>query len=154
MPPLTLSIRPACTADSPALARLMAQLGYPADEAELARRLDRVLAAPGHALLVAAVDDQPVGLAHVALLPLLEDAGSAHLFALVVDEAHRSLGIGGRLVAAIEAWASSAGATRVVVRSNSIRTRTHAFYERLSYARTKMQLNLQKPLPPSAFAQA
>lgn len=154
MTPLNLTIRPACSADSPALGRLMAQLGYPADEAELARRLDRVLAAPGHVLLVAAVDDQPVGLAHGALLPLLEDTGSAQLLALVVDEAHRSRGIGGRLVAAIEAWAGSVGATRVVVRSNSLRTRTHAFYEQLRYSRTKLQLNLQKPLPPSAFAQA
>jgi GNAT superfamily N-acetyltransferase len=131
----------------------MAQLGYPADEGDFARRLARVAATPGHTLLVAVVADQPTGLAHGALLPLLEDEGSAQLLALVVDEAHRSLGLGGRLVAAIEAWAGAAGATRVVVRSNVVRTRTHAFYERLGYARAKTQLNLGKPLPPSAFPQ-
>lgn len=131
----------------------MTQLGYPAAEDELARRLARVFSTPGHTVLVAALDGQPTGLAHGALLPLLEDEGSAQLLALVVDEAHRGHGIGGRLVAAIEAWAEAAGATRVVVRSNIVRTRTHAFYENLGFGRTKIQLNFSKPLSPSAFAQ-
>ncbi len=150
---LNITIRPAAPSDAPALRELMVQLGYPADAAELARRLALVLASPGHAVLVAVIADRPVGLAHVALLPLLEDEGSAHLLALVVDEAHRSRGLGAHLVAAVEAWAAGAGAPRVVVRSNIVRTRTHAFYERLGYVRTKTQLNLRKPLP-AAFAQA
>ena len=153
MPPLNETLRPATPADVPALHALMAQLGYPAAPAELARRLDRVLGTPGHTVLVAAITDRPIGLAHAALLPLLEDEGSAHLLALVVDEAHRSLGLGACLVAAVETWAAGAGAPRVVVRSNIVRTRTHAFYERLGYIRTKTQLNLRKALPP-AFAQA
>jgi GNAT superfamily N-acetyltransferase len=147
MTPLHVTFRPAASSDAPALRELMAQLGYPADEAELARRLARVLTAPGHALLVATVGDRPVGLAQVALLPLLEDEGSAHLLALVVDEAHRNHGLGARLVAAVETWAAAAGAPRVVVRSNIVRTRTHAFYERLGYVRAKTQLNLRKELP-------
>ena len=131
----------------------MTQLGYPATEAELARRLARVIPTPGHTVLVAVLDGQPTGLAHGVLLPLLEDEGSAQLLALVVDEAHRGHGIGGRLVAAIAAWAEAAGAARVVVRSNIVRTRTHAFYENLGFGRTKTQLNFSKPLPPSAFAE-
>ena len=150
---MKITIRAAALADAPALGRLMTQLGYPATEAELARRLARVIPTPGHTVLVAVLDGQPTGLAHGALLPLLEDEGSAHLLALVVDEAHRGHGIGGRLVAAIAAWAEVAGAARVVVRSNIVRTRTHAFYENLGFGRTKTQLNFTKPLPPSAFAE-
>jgi GNAT superfamily N-acetyltransferase len=131
----------------------MTQLGYPASEGELARRLARVIPTSGHTVLVAVLDGQPIGLAHGVLLPLLEAEGSAQLLALVVDEAHRGHGIGGRLVAAIEAWAEAAGAVRVVVRSNIVRTRTHAFYENLGFGRTKTQLNFTKPLPPSAFAE-
>ncbi len=131
----------------------MTQLGYPATESELARRLARVIPTPGHTVLVAVLDGQPTGLAHGALLPLLEDEGSAHLLALVVDEAHRGHGIGGRLVAAIAAWAEVAGAARVVVRSNIVRTRTHAFYGNRGFGRTKTQLNFTKPLTPSAFAE-
>ena len=150
---MKITIRAAALADAPALGRLMTQLGYPATEAELARRLARVIPTPGHTVLVAVLDGQPTGLAHGALLPLLEDEGSAHLLALVVDAAHRGHGIGGRLVAAIAAWAEVAGAARVVVRSNIVRTRTHAFYENLGFGRTKTQLNFSKPLPPSAFAE-
>ncbi len=152
MTTLNATIRPAVLADAPALGRLMAQLGYPADEAEFARRLARVVSAPGHVLLVAMLADRPVGLAHGALLPLLEDEGSAHLLALVVDEAQRGRGLGASLIAAIETWAAGAGAARVVVRSNVVRTRTHAFYERLGFVRAKTQLNLRKALPDSAFA--
>ena len=153
MTPMNITIRPAALADAPALGRLMTQLGYPATEGELARRLPRVISTPGHTVLVAVLDDQPTGLAHGALLPLLEDEGSAQLLALVVDEAHRGHGIGGRLVAAIEAWAEAAGAARIVVRSNIVRTRTHTFYENLGFGRTKIQLNFSKPLPPSALAE-
>ena len=131
----------------------MTQLGYPATEGTLARRLARVIATPGHTVLVAVLEGQPTGLAHGALLPLLEDEGSAQLLALVVDEAHRGHGLGGRLVAAIEAWAEAAGAARIVVRSNIVRTRTHTFYENLGFGRTKIQLTFSKPLPPSAFAE-
>jgi GNAT superfamily N-acetyltransferase len=150
---MNITIRPAALADAPALGRLMTQLGYPATEDELARRLPRVISTPGHTVLVAVLDGQPTGLAHGALLPLLEDEGSAQLLALVVDEAHRGHGIGGRLVAAIEAWAAAAGAARIVVRSNIVRTRTHTFYENLGFGRTKIQLNFSKPLPPSALAE-
>ena len=150
---MNITIRSAALADAPDLGRLMTQLGYPATEAELARRLARVIPTPGHTVLVAVLDGQPTGLAHGVLLPLLEAEGSAQLLALVVDEAHRSRGIGGRLVAAIEAWAEAAGAARVVVRSNIVRTRTHAFYENLGFGRSKTQLNFTKPLPPSAFAE-
>ena len=153
MTPLNLTIRSAALADAPALGRLMTQLGYPATKGELARRLARVIATPGHTVLVAVLEGQPTGLAHGALLPLLEDESSAQLLALVVDEAHRGHGLGGRLVAAIEAWAEAAGAARIVVRSNIVRTRTHTFYENLGFGRTKIQLNFSKPLPPSAFAE-
>jgi GNAT superfamily N-acetyltransferase len=147
---MNTTIRSAALADAPALAQLMTQLGYPAADAELAHRLARIISTPGHTLLVAVLEGQPIGLAHGVLLPLLEDEGSAQLLALVVDEAHRSHGIGKRLVAAIEAWAGAAAARRVVVRSNIVRTRTHTFYENLGFSRTKIQLNLSKPLPPFA----
>ena len=150
---MNLTIRSAALAEAPALGRLMTQLGYPATEGKLARRLARVIATPGHTVLVAVLEGQPTGLAHGALLPLLEDESSAQLLALVVDEAHRGHGLGGRLVAAIEAWAEAAGAARIVVRSNIVRTRTHTFYENLGFGRTKTQLNFSKPLPPSAFAE-
>lgn len=52
--PLNLAIRPAAPPTPRALGRRLAQVGYPADEGELARRLAPVVAPPVHALLATA----------------------------------------------------------------------------------------------------
>ena len=43
-----LRVRPATAADAPAIARLSAELGYPAVEAAMAARVARILADPAH----------------------------------------------------------------------------------------------------------
>ena len=53
--------------------------------------------------------------------------------ALVVDESRRGLGIGAALVDAALDWAAGQGFDTLRVRSNVVRERTHAFYERLGF---------------------
>jgi GNAT superfamily N-acetyltransferase len=139
-------IRPAVLADGAVLRELFAQLGYPAPMLDFMRRLGDVLADPTQTLLVAESGGVAVGVAQLGRLTLLEADGYAQLLALVVAEAHRSQGLGAALVTASESWARDQGSMTLTVRSNVVRTRTHAFYERLGYTRVKSQHTLKKSL--------
>ena len=110
-PPAVLAIRSATPADGAVLCDLFGQLGYPTPEVDFVRRLEAVLADATQTLLVAGPVGAPQGVAHLQRMTLLEADGYAQLLALVVDEAHRSLGLGARLVEAGEAWARAQGCT-------------------------------------------
>jgi GNAT superfamily N-acetyltransferase len=64
----------------------------------------------------------------------------------VVDEAHRSGGVGRALLGAAEAWAREHGCEVVTVRSRVARERAHRFYEREGYVRVKTSHVFSKPL--------
>ena len=68
---------------------------------------------------------------------LLESGEGRDIGGLVVDDGHRSAGIGAELLAAAEAWARESGATKMVVRSRVARERAHRFYEREGYASSR-----------------
>ncbi len=140
-------IRPATLEDAAALADLTGQLGYPTTEVEMIERLRRVLASADDAVLVAvADDDRPIGWVHVGGELLLEASDTATLQGLVVDDAHRSAGIGAELLRAAEAWARSNGCIRMTVRSRIARERAHRFYEREGYVLEKTSHVFRKPL--------
>ena len=141
-------IRPMASRDAEAVADLATQLGYPTSEEEAATRIEAILARPEeHAAFVAVDDgDRPIGWAHVELVhPLTHDKG-ANLAGLVVDEAHRSGGIGDALLRAVERWSVERGARALVVRSRTTRTRAHRFYEARGYRLDKVSHVYEKPL--------
>jgi predicted N-acetyltransferase YhbS len=119
--------------DIPAARMLLEQLGYSLDEAEVRRRLDKVLAAAGHRVIVAVMRDRVVGLLHVFERPALEKPCEAVVQALVVESTKRSSGIGETLMREAEAWATARGLTSVSLYSRIDRARAHAFYERIGY---------------------
>jgi GNAT superfamily N-acetyltransferase len=141
------TIRAAALHDSPELADLTTQLGYPVEADEMRARLERLLGRSDEVVLVA-VDphDRPVGWIHLAILGLLEHSDHAAINGLVVDERVRGTGIGRALVDAGEAWARQHGATEITVRSRSTRTRAHRFYERNGYDEIKRSHVFGKPL--------
>ena len=131
-------IRPMIEADAGRVAELTTQLGYPADPETLVSRLAEVRTRVADEVLVAVdADDVPIGWIHVARLALLEESDLACINGLVVDEDHRSQGIGAALVEAAEEWAREQGATEIMVRSRSARVRAHRFYERIGYVEIK-----------------
>ena len=139
--------RPAIDADIGPMAELTTQLGYPVDPATLGRRLAEVRTRTADEVLVAVDEnDRPVAWVHVALLALLEASDLAAINGLVVDERHRSSGIGASLVEAAEQWALDHGAAAIMVRSRSTRRRAHRFYERLGYLEIKRSHVFEKPL--------
>ena len=142
-----LKIRRAKSADTPQLAVLAGQLGYPATAAQMRERLRGIQPASQNAVLVAdSTKDGVVGWLHVSKEPLLESDMRAEVNGLVVAEGQRSLGAGAHLLAAAEDWARQHGCKSMSVRSNVIRERAHKFYERHGYEHYKTQKSFRKPL--------
>jgi GNAT superfamily N-acetyltransferase len=142
-----LMIRPAKSADAPQLAMLSGQLGYPATEAQMRRRLREIKPPSQNAVFVAdSAKDGVIGWLHVSKEPLLESEIRAEVNGLVVADGQRSLGAGAQLLAAAEDWARKHGCMSMSVRSNITRERAHKFYERNGYEHFKTQKSFRKPL--------
>jgi GNAT superfamily N-acetyltransferase len=144
-----MTIRAARLEEAPTLAVLATQLGYPTSAEQAEERLRDILALPGGAVLVAEDEDGTViGWIHVFGAHRIEAAPFAEIAALVVDETRRGRGTGAALVEAAAEWAVRHGFRNLRVRSNVVRERTHAFYERLGFARSKAQVVFVKPVGP------
>jgi len=139
-------IRAARPVDAPALAPLCGQLGYPADAAAVARRLQDIAAHDAGVVLVAEHDGAICGWAHVDPERSLVLEPRCQLAGLVVDEGHRDAGIGAVLLRAAEAWTVANGFSELAVRSNVVRERAHRFYQREGYVEKKRQAVFAKGL--------
>jgi GNAT superfamily N-acetyltransferase len=137
--PTQPTLRPATLNDAASIATLNGELGYPVTADEMAPRLASLLDVRDHAVLVAETDGSVIAWIQVSVVATVESGSFAEIRGLVVTAAHRSRGVGARLVEAAEGWARERGLTRIRVRSNVARERTHAFYERLGYQTTKLQ---------------
>jgi N-acetylglutamate synthase-like GNAT family acetyltransferase len=133
---VTVVVREAQVEDTPALARLLTQLGYPVEPGSLARRLERLLLT-GDRVLVACVDEGVAAVAHLHVAPAIEHDGAVgKLGALVVDERCRGRGVGRALVESVEEAARAAGCVQLFLTTAERRADAHTFYERVGYART------------------
>lgn len=121
------------------VARLSTQLGYPANEQEMAERLDVVLPAAHRHVFVAAQGERLSGWIGIELRTTLETGLKAEIVGLVVDAEVRRSGVGKALVRAAEAWVRKQGLDSVMVRSNATRVESHPFYEGLGFVRRKSQ---------------
>lgn len=144
--PSEVKIRRARSSDAARLAALSGELGYPATSREMKTRLRRLKPASDHAVFVAESAGEVLGWLHVSASYLLEVPERAEVHGLVVTEARRSLGAGARLLDAAETWARKKKCVSMSVRSNVLRDRAHAFYERHGYEHYKTQKAFRKPL--------
>jgi len=136
----TLEVRDARPDDAPALAALLAELGYPAPDAVVAERLE-ALRQEGEVVLVAARGGDRLGVLSIHVTPVLHrPTPVARLTLLVVPERARGQGVGRALVEAGERILAARGCALVEVTSNRRRTDAHAFYERLGYEATSLRL--------------
>jgi GNAT superfamily N-acetyltransferase len=127
-------------------APLLAQLGYPLNLDELARRVREVLATPHHLLLLAEAGGRIAGFVHVYARPAIENPREAIVQAIVVDDAHRRTGIGRLLMMAAERWGKEHDCRSVALSSNIARTPAHAFYAALGYRLAATSCIFRKPL--------
>ncbi len=145
-----LSVRAAGIDDATVIAALASQLGYPTTPAQAAARLSQLLQMPDHDVLLAEQEEKVLGWAHVERRLNLESDERAELMGLVVDAQCRRIGVGRKLVEAVESWAASRQIAVMVVRSNVTREASHAFYRQLGYAAVKTQHVYQKSMSPRA----
>jgi GNAT superfamily N-acetyltransferase len=129
------------------LAVLCTELGYPATAAEMKSRFAQLKPAADNAVFVAEGSrGEVIGWLHVSVSRLLEVPLRAEINGLVVGDGQRSRGAGAFLLDAAEAWARKNGCAGMSVRSNVIRERAHAFYERNGYEHYKTQKAFRKAL--------
>jgi len=141
-----VKIRRARSSDSTRLALLSCELGYSTTEAEMKVRLRRVLPKRDNIVLVAERDREVIGWLHLSVCNLLEMSRYAEVNGLIVAEGHRSAGAGAKLIQAGEDWARKKRCVNLHVRSNVIRERAHAFYERQGLVHYKTSKVFRKPL--------
>lgn len=133
--------------DHARIAELAGQLGYPASVEEIAQWLAGMQNSPEHAVFVAQLSNGEIaGWIAVFIYRCVETGARAEVSGLVVDERHRSQGLGQRLLQRAEQWACEKGCAAIGVRSNVIRSRAHAFYEREGYEHYKTQKSFRKNL--------
>jgi GNAT superfamily N-acetyltransferase len=131
-----MRIRPARGADAEAINELLVQLGYPQDgPAATAARIQTWVDAPAGAAYVADADGEVHGVIAVQICPYFERDGAwGRITALVVSDRVRGRGVGSRLVAAAEAFATDHGCVRMEVTSADRREDAHKFYQSRGYA--------------------
>jgi GNAT superfamily N-acetyltransferase len=132
-----LSIRTFAEGDLDAAAALVTELGYPTTRDQMRQRMAAIASHPDHATFVAVADGRVVAMVGASVTPSYEHDGSTgRINAMVVSEAARGQGIGARLVATAEDWASDRGAEVMMLNSHIRRDGAHAFYRRLGYSET------------------
>jgi GNAT superfamily N-acetyltransferase len=144
-------IRPALVTDAAAISGLSGQLGYPTSQRQAEQRLGAILGSKDQAVLVALVDRQVVGWLHICLCPVITSDPFAEICGLVVSHSHRRCGLGRRLLAAAEMWATRSGVSTLRVRSRSDRDDARAFYGNLGFTIRKEQRVFDKSLLKDFF---
>jgi GNAT superfamily N-acetyltransferase len=140
-------IRPAHPPDHARIAELAGQLSYPSTPEEIERRLQGIKSSAEAAVFVAELEiGEIAGWIAVFVYRTVEADARAEVSGLVVDERFRSQRVGERLLARAEEWARENDCQAIGLRSNVIRDRAHAFYERHGYAHVKTQKAFRKQL--------
>lgn len=140
---MTPLVRAATPADADAIAVMIAELGYSVTADEVATRLGGIDDA-GQAVLVAEMDGEVVGcLSTSTMVVLHRPAPVGRISMMVVDERHRSRGIGAQMVSSAEELLVSKGCQLVEVTSNLRRLDAHRFWERVGYERTSARFARQ-----------
>ena len=141
-------LRRASVDDAVAIAELATQLGYPVRASEIAERLKK-LPENTEAVVVATIAGVVRAWMQVGAALSIESEPFVEIRGLVVDANLRSSGVGSQLVAFAQEWALGKNVASLRVRSNAVRTATHAFYEKRGFTLSKEQKVFALALSPA-----
>ena len=111
---------------------------------EAQNRVDKL---PSEDRLLLAVEGESLyGYAHLRITHDLVDTETAVVVSVIVREDRRREGIGSRLIAAAETWARQSGRSRLLLRTDVVRTGAHAFFVSLGYEGSSTQLEFIRHL--------
>jgi len=111
---------------------------------QIQERIDKI---PNEDRLFLAVEgEQLYGYAHLCITHNLVDSETSVVVAIIVREDRRRQGIGSRLIAAAETWARQSGQSRLLLRTDVVRTNAHAFFVALGYEGSSTQLEFVRHL--------
>ncbi len=139
--PGTVAVRRAVRADAGALAPLLGALGYPAEPAAVAARLETLLGSARDAVLVAEGEGGAL-LGALALhwgTMLHLTTPVARIGSLVVAEGARRRGVGALLVREAAALAEAEGRAELELTTGMRRHAAHAFYAAQGFAWTSLR---------------
>ena len=129
------------------MAELAVQLGYACTADQVRDRLSEIRDANECTVYVAELaEGQIAGWIGVYIFRSVEMDKFAEINGLVVDQEHRSRGIGRALLYAAEEWARRRRCVVISVHSNVTRERAHRFYQTNGYAWYKTQQLFRKVL--------
>jgi N-acetylglutamate synthase-like GNAT family acetyltransferase len=132
-----MEMRRARIGDAAGIAELLAQLGYPAEEAAVRRRLQRLERSEADATWVAVAGGELVGLVGIHVAQVLAYEGdAAKVSEIVVDDRYRRQGIGARLMQVAEEEARRRGCIVLFLTTAERRKDAHAFYRGLGFEET------------------
>ena len=145
--PREIRVRAAIPDDAEAIARLSGELGYPTTAADARRRLFDIKTSQNHAVMVAEDDSGAVvGWILVFRSRRLGGEPFAELGGLVVTVGLRGHGLGSKMVAVTEEWASAREIATLRIRTRTTRNDARLFYEDLGFVLTKTQVVFERQL--------
>lgn len=141
-------VRTANFSDICNISDLCSQLGYQTTQEQILERLKVLLNLPDHAIFVITYQKNQIaiGWVHVLLVQYLETEKFAEIGGLVIDHQHRKSGLGKQLMNEAENWVRDQGVSTIRLRSNTIRSEAHKFYEKIGYQNQKSQFTFVKQL--------
>lgn len=147
----SLLVRPISAEDAKAVTALSGQLGYEVSVDAIYERIDRLSScgerqAAFVACLGTDLGTEIVGWVEAFIVHELQSSPRVCISGLVVSEARRSLGIGKRLCAEVEAWSKKQGVTTIRVASRISRKDAHRFYLREGFQQIKTWAVFEKML--------
>jgi predicted N-acetyltransferase YhbS len=133
-------LRSATEADAKHVESLLAELGYPSQEADVRHRLRRSLHSNTSCFLVAQSASEVIGLVSAELIPYFPNGSTiCRVTGLVVSAHHRGRGVGERLLTGAADFAREQHCSGIEITSAEHRLDAHRFYQRLGFSRTSFR---------------
>lgn len=115
-------------------------LRYINSEHEIRERLNYTLNSNEHLVLVAFLSDQKVvGWIHLFEAQRIESGKFVEIGGFVVAKEYRNIGIGKKLLKAVEEWTLKKGLSKLRVHSKIEREDAKEFYSKMGFSITKIQ---------------